>query len=118
MRPSDHFFTELDRIAKRADLSEAERAFVRMTAPVVGEDAAAELFRGWVDRYGSGQPPSYAHLGYIAAFIVGEYDDATMKLGDDDWEAIRDVVSAEAESMNLEELTRLMGELVSRGALG
>lgn len=90
---------------------------MRMTAPVVGEDAAEELFRSWIDRYGSGQAPSYERLGYIAAFIIGEYDDATMKLGDEDWETIRDIVSAEAESMNLDELTRLMGELVSRGAL-
>lgn len=117
MRPSDHFFTELDRIAKRADSSEAERAFVRLTAPVIGEDAAAELFRHWVDRYGSGETPAFEPLGYLAAFIIGEYDDGTMTLDADDWAAVRDVISAEAESMNLDELTRLMGELVARGAL-
>lgn len=99
-------------------MAEAERVFKRLVVPVLGEEAASELFLHWRDRYGSGETPNFEVLGHLASFIIGEYDDASMKLDAEDWETIREILSAEAETLNLDELTRLMGDLVSRGALG
>lgn len=120
MRASDHFYSELDGLARRneTDLDFAERSFVRLTAPVVGEVASGELFRWWAERHAAALPYAWTKLGHLAAFVLGDYDDSSMDLDSADWSAIRDIVSAEAEVMNLDELTRLMAELVSRGALG
>ena len=125
MREADHFYSELSGIARRGanhsstdDWKEApKRAFSRLVDPIVGPVPAEELFRHWLGRHGSGDEPRFEKLGHIASFILGDYDDAAMDLDADDWSAIRDIVSAEAEEMDLDELTRLMTDLVSRGAL-
>lgn len=119
MRASDHFYSELDALARRAagDPLSAERGFSRLAAPVVGEVASGELFRWWRERHASGPSVGWDKLGHLAAFVLGEYDDASMDLDAEDWASVRDIVSAEAEEMNLADLTRLMADLVSRGAL-
>lgn len=119
MRASEHFYTELEGIARKANAepSSAEHAFYRLTAPIVGEAAAEELFRFWEERHAAAGAIDWPKLGHLASFILGDYDDATMDLNKDDWAAVRDIMSAEAEEMNLEDLTRIMADLVSRGAL-
>jgi len=119
MRASEHFYSELDGISRRNEtkLDYAERAFAKLTAPVVGETASEELFRWWAERHAAAAPFRWEKLGHLASFVLGDYDDSTMDLDSDDWAAVRDIVSAEAEEMNLDDLTRLMAELVSRGAL-
>lgn len=119
MRPSDHFYSELESTARHGDVQpkSAEHSFTRLTAPVVGDVAAGELFRFWEERHAAAKPIQWEKLGHLAAFILGDYDDASMDLDKKDWEAVRDIMSAEAESMNLDDLTRIMADLVSRGAL-
>jgi hypothetical protein len=119
MRASDHFYSELDAIARRGetDLHHPERAFLKLAVPVVGEVAAGELFHWWAERHASAGSVGWAKLGHIASFVLGDYDDSTMDLDSEDWAAIRDIVSAEAEELDLDDLTRLMADLVSRGAL-
>jgi len=119
MRDSDHFYSELETLARRGgtDPAGAERAFLRLAVPVVGETAAEEIFRYWLERHGASSPIAWVKLGHFAAFVLGDYDDATMDLDADDWSAVRDIVSAEAEELDMDDLTRLMADLVSHGAL-
>ncbi len=119
MRASDHFYSELDGISRRGetDTAYAERSFLKLTIPVLGETASEEIFRWWAERYGAEQPFLWEKLGHFAAFVLGEYDDQTMDLDSEDWAAARDIISAEAEELAMDELTRLMSDLVSHGAL-
>jgi hypothetical protein len=122
MRASDHFYTELDLAARRnrgstvSAAEEASYAFRRLVGPTVGEDTAEELFNWWLERHG-GETPRWDKLGHIGAFILGDYDAATMDLDQEDWEAIRDILSAAADELDLDVLSRLMSDLVSRGVL-
>ncbi|NJL26124.1 MAG: hypothetical protein HC902_13805 [Calothrix sp. SM1_5_4] len=123
MRASDHFYSELDAAARRNVVHRALQsrvlalAFSRLVAPVVGDDVALELFNWWQERYGAGEGPIWEKLAHIASFVLGDYDGATMDLDEADWEAIRDILSDAAEVLDLDVLSRLMVELVSRGAL-
>lgn len=85
--------------------------------PVVGEIVTEDLFDHWMGKYGGGEAPDFERLGDLASFLVGDFDDDRMRLDGEDWEAIRDCVSAEADEMNLDQLTRIMSDLVSHGAL-
>jgi hypothetical protein len=123
MRPSDHFYSELDAAARRnrdsleVALESAVLSFSRLIAPTVGGDVAEALFDWWRERYGSMDKPQWEKLGHIAAFVLGDYDDRSMDLDRDDWEAIRDVLSDAADELDLSVLSRLMADLVSHGAL-
>ena len=123
MRASDHFYTELEISARRnrgspaTAFEDASLAFSRLVAPIVATDVAEALFNWWLERYGGGDTPCWEKLAHIGAFILGDYDAVTMDLDHDDWEAIRDILSEAAEELDLDVLSRLMAELVSRGAL-
>ncbi len=93
------------------------RSFARLVDPVVGREVAEDLFALWSDRLGAGPIPDFAALGYIAAFILDEYEAVSMPLDADTWAGIREAVSLGAQTMDLDTLTRLMGDLMARGAL-
>jgi hypothetical protein len=123
MRPVDHFFSQLTRLEASLrpgaglDAAAADRLrrdFSVLIAPVIGAAAAGELFdraRERLDRYG------YRRIGALAAFFLGEFDDASMSLEQDDWEDIRETLEEVSGGMNLDALTALMGELLARGKL-
>jgi hypothetical protein len=114
MRPLDHFFSKLDSLGNSPqDLSRLEQDFSRLIAPVLGAAAAADL----CNRNRDG-PAASQKLGAMAAFFLGEYDEASMPLLDrDDWHTIREVLEDVAGEMDINTLTALMGELLSRGIL-
>jgi hypothetical protein len=125
MLASDHLLSELASLARRREASpaaaaaaveSAELSFKRAVVPVVGTTVAEELFAWWRDEAAAG-PSGFERLGYIAAFLLGEYEQASMPLPADAWSQVREALSAEAESLDLDVLTKLMGELVSRGVL-
>ncbi|MDR1238612.1 MAG: hypothetical protein LBK27_00700, partial [Treponema sp.] len=58
---------------------------------------------------------SPAGFGSLAAFFLGEFDGASMNLEDDEWEDIRETLEEVSGAMNLNTLTLLMGDLLSRG---
>jgi len=123
MRPVEHFLSELQSQARSrrglddSEFSRLSSSFSRLAAPVVGAAAAQELFFHWKDRYASGEGADLLKLGYIAAFLLEEYDDPSMDLQAADFEALRDVLDEAAETLDLKTLTTLMGELVARGFL-
>jgi hypothetical protein len=117
MRPVEHFLSQLS--ANKGTESQIVRGFTELTAPVIGRAAAEDLCGLCLDllkeKPGSGGPPCL-RLGYVAAFILGEFDDS-MELGAGEWEAIRDTLEDAAGEMDLKTLTALMGELLERGKL-
>ncbi len=125
MRSSDHFYSDLSGLAKRnrgdkqAIEAAARRAFVAACAPSVGDTCAQAFFEHWLGRYdGLGDSDTaLARLGDIASFVTGDWDEETMELDGEDWASFNDILSAEAEDLDMEVLARLMTFLVERGAL-
>jgi hypothetical protein len=87
--------------------------FLALASPVIGREAAEALFARSRERHGAGAPEK---LDAIAAFLVGEYNDS-MGLEKGDWEDLRETLEEVAGEINLDTLTLLMGELLSRGKL-
>jgi len=48
---------------------------------------------------------------------LGEYDEATMPLDQDDWVDLRDAITDGAEEMDLDTLTELLDRLLARGLI-
>jgi hypothetical protein len=128
MRPVEHFLAQLDKFERlslalrnSAEQENAEdritKEFVSLTAPVIGNNTAQDLCFSCLDRLRSQRNPPYSRLGYVAAFLLKEFD-ATMELDSNDWEDIRDTLEDAAGEMDMDTLTTLMGELLSRGELG
>jgi hypothetical protein len=122
MRPVDHFISQLDKLERSAQAPDAAgedrlvREFAGLCAPVIGAAAAEDLCRVILDRLTGPAPQPLRKIGFAAAFLLGEFDDS-MDLDNDDWEDIRETLEDAAGDMNLETLTALMGELLSRGKL-
>ncbi|MDR2028036.1 MAG: hypothetical protein LBP93_00710 [Treponema sp.] len=127
MRPAEHFFSKLalsERSLQSGPISlsgqERERlgrAFSRLIAPVLGASAAEDLCYRTLERLAGRPAGDLRKLGALAAFFLGEYDDAAMSLEEEDWEEIRETLEDASGDMDLQTLTALMGELLSRGVL-
>ncbi len=120
MRPADHLYSELESLKSRSNspmfrfADEAKHLFSRTIKPFVGDVVTEELFAWWLTRHDGKRDP--IALGHIASFILEGYDE-TQDLDLDDWRSIKDVFSAEAETIDLQILSRVMADLVERGAL-
>jgi hypothetical protein len=125
MRPIDRFFSSLSSLERglRApafaldprDRRRLEQDFSGMVAPVLGASPAADLCARVLDRVAG--PSGLQKLGAMAAFFLGEYDGETMPLDKDDWREIRETLEDVSGEMDLNALTGLMAELLSRGML-
>jgi hypothetical protein len=129
MRPIDFFFSRLGRLEAAPSFDGKQLArlsgdFAALVSPLIGERTAGELFNRALKRAECpggtekpGRKPSLQNLGAIAAFFTGEFDDATMILGDEDWEDIRETLEEISGEIDINVLTTLMGELLSRGKI-
>jgi hypothetical protein len=127
MRPAEHFFSKLVLVEgslrsglislSGQDREHLAQGFSRLTAPVLGAAAAEDLAYRSLERLEGRPSGALRRLGAMAAFFLGEYDDASMSLEDEDWEEIRGTLEDLAGDMDLQTLTALMGELLSRGVL-
>jgi hypothetical protein len=129
MRPIDLFFSRLSRLEAAPGFDEKQLArlsgdFAALVAPLIGRGTAGELFKRVLERMecpGGAEKPggggSLQKLGAIAAFFIGEFDDNTMTLEDEDWEDIRETLEEISGSIDMNVLTTLMGELLSRGKI-
>jgi hypothetical protein len=119
MRPVDHFLSKLDRVSSAPWDDQTrlrfERDFGSLVAPVLGASVAADLYNRTLDRAAPGA--ALRKLGFMAAFFLGDYDEATMPLEKDDWDEIRGTLEDVSGEIDLTTLTTLMGELLSRGVL-
>jgi hypothetical protein len=125
VRPVDHFFSQLTRleaslrpgaVLDAAAALRIGRDFTVLVGPVIGASAAGELFGRARERLGR-RGGSLAGFGALAAFFLGEFDDVSMSLADDDWEDIRETLEEVSGEMNLDTLASLMGELLARKKL-
>jgi hypothetical protein len=122
MRPVEHFLSLLDRLEQEREREGTEdslvREFVSLTAPVIGAIAAEDLCVAALDRSKAKRSRGYRKTGFIAAFLLEDFDDDSMELDEEDWEDIRKTLEDVSGEMGIETLTNLMGELLSRGRLG
>jgi hypothetical protein len=91
------------------------RDFAALTGPVIGGPTAADIFDRTRERIQAAKTASLRRLGALAAFFLGEFDDTAMELETEDWEDIRETLEDISGEINLDTLTSLMGELLSRG---
>lgn len=131
MKPIDHFFSQIDAVVRsfRGNLlafgdnegqqvqERLRNAFSSLTAPVIGESAARDLCLYCFDTLEDQNPENLQKLGYIAAFLLDEYDNTTMKLGTADWHEIKETLNDVSGEINLNTLTKLLGALLDRGVL-
>jgi hypothetical protein len=136
MSSTDHFIARLDRLADslkgggasgpeaaisgRQDiraLDQAEREFVSLAAPVIGVSPAEDLALYIRERREKNAAVSLRKIGYMAAFLLGEYADASMPLEAEDWQKIREAIEDASEEIDIAALTTLMDGLLSRGLL-
>lgn len=122
----DKFYSEMKKNAARhardgsytqlsADL---ERGFLEWTRSFgsLGENLA--YF--WRDRYGDsleteeGRLTALDRLASLLALVSGDFDE-TMDFPDSEWQEIREIVSGEADSLDIDTLTDIMSVIVSRG---
>jgi hypothetical protein len=119
MRPVDHFLAKVDRVSSDALDGQTRRRFERdfsaLVAPVLGAAVAADLYNRTLDR--AAADIALRKLGAMAAFFLGDYDEKTIPLEQDDWEEIRGTLEDVSEEIDIKTLTTLMGELLSRGVL-
>jgi hypothetical protein len=128
MTDIDKFLLDADRLVARAsasgttdakrlaaDLSNAFRSWTRDYGEI-GESLAAY----WVDEYSDtlrsteGRTNAVTWFGSVLALLSGCFEDG-MDFPDRDWEEIRDTVSSEADSLDMEIISSIMTVIVERG---
>ncbi|MDR1949715.1 MAG: hypothetical protein LBQ38_10005 [Spirochaetaceae bacterium] len=113
--PVDHFLSKL--ATQEGESPWIQREFSRLTAPVIGKAASEDIYYRTLERIRGQKPTTLLKLGYIAAFFMGEYDESSMPLEEEDWREIRGTVEDASEAMNIDTLTGLMNDLLSKGLL-
>jgi hypothetical protein len=122
--PADHFIVRLDRLAASLtggaaplSIDQAEREFIALIAPVIGLSPAEHLVAYIQEHIEKDTTGSLRKMGYIAAFFLGEYNDASMPLEAEDWQEIRKTLEDASEKIDITVLTGLMDGLLSRRLL-
>jgi hypothetical protein len=121
MRPIDRFMSQLDK--SPVPLHDAERLnrlgrdLVSLIAPAIGIGPAEDFSSRLLDRIKTNTTGSLRKIGYMAAFFLGEYDDASMPLEAEDWQEIKEIIEDASEEIDIAALTILMNGLLSRGLL-
>jgi hypothetical protein len=128
MSPIDHFFSQLDRLEQslkpgeipgKKDSDYLERDFASLVGPVLGAQEAAEIFRRTQDRMAAvpGQKFPLGKFGALAAFFLGQFNNDSMALSDDDWDDVQETLKELSGEMNIDTLTALMQDLINLGKL-
>jgi hypothetical protein len=131
MKPIDHLFSQIDSVVRSfrgAVLVFSDRegqqtkdrlinAFSSLTAPIVGKTAAGDLCLYCLEKIEGQSLENLQKLGFIAAFLIGEFDDDTMNLEYDDWNEIKETLNDVSGEINLDTLTELLGDLLDRNIL-
>lgn len=128
MTDTDKFNSDLDRLLSRAAAPgamtpgalarEMSRLF-QINARDFGNLGEA-LSDYWTERYGPSlaQPemrkPAADWLVHVYCLLSGCFEPA-MDFPDDDWESIREIVSAEADDLDIQVLTEILTVIVDRG---
>lgn len=138
MHDIDKFASDAAKIVSRSQASAAGRPESSTGESTAAQKLAAELSRHfeiwtrdygnlgsmisqyWKDRYTAmlateaGRTAALVWLEFALALISGNFT-ADMDFPDDDWAELREIVSSEAEELDLELLTTILGVIVERG---
>ncbi|MDR2070728.1 MAG: hypothetical protein LBP81_04855 [Treponema sp.] len=128
MNPASHFAAYLDRLTASLPgggstgpaasiLDQAEQEFAALIAPIIGVSPAKHLAFYAREHTQHDAPGFLQKMGYMAAFFLGEYNDASMPLEVEDWQEIRETIEDASEEIDITVLTSLMNELLSRRLL-
>jgi hypothetical protein len=121
MRPIDRFISQLDRfpvpLQDAESLNRLGRDLVSLIAPAIGVGLAEDFSSRVLDRIKTNTTGALRKIGYIAAFFLGEYDDASMPLEAENWQEIKETIEDASEKIDIAALTILMNGLLSRGLL-
>lgn len=121
MKAVDHFLSILERNfspnIQDSDLQFLRHNFYTYSKPIIGSTGSASLFEYWRKNYLQEDRASFMKLGYLAAFLMEEYEAVSMPLDQEDFLELRDTLNDAAEEMNMDVLTSLMSMLVSSGYL-
>jgi hypothetical protein len=120
----DRFISQLDKLSASLQsgktsrtLDGVERDFAALVAPVIGIRPAEDLAGRMLERINPTTAGSLQKIGYVAAFFLGEYDEASMPLEAEDWQEIKDTIEDTSEEIDITTLTSLMNGLLSCGLL-
>ncbi|AEF85456.1 hypothetical protein TREPR_0760 [Treponema primitia ZAS-2] len=121
MQPIDHFFSKIIALEYSGGGAEGRNRlrqdFSRLVAPVLGASGAEDLWVRTLELIAGQGPEALRKLGSMAAFFIGDYDEETMALDKEDWQEIRETLEDVSGEINIDTLTELMGDLLSRGVL-
>lgn len=128
MTDIDKFFSDADRLVARASSpgsaaagklgSELSRLFLIWTRDFGDIGTALDAY--WTGRYAgtlkddAGRKAAIAWLGAAVSLLSGCFTSG-MDFPDEDWHEIREIISAEAENMDLDLLTSILTVIVDRG---
>ena len=128
MTDLDKFYSDADRIVARAGApggtssarlaGELSRHFLAWARDY--GDIAADLAAYWTERHGASlatdaeRKAAVEWFASLLSLLSGSFT-ASMDFPDEDWEEIRGVISAEAESLDIDLLTTIMTVIVERG---
>jgi hypothetical protein len=119
MRETDKFRSDLDRAAGRdpSDPTSIEslRSFFYRSFPAIGEETKAALFASYLERRRLSPKAALEWLAGAGSVLAMDYDGTAFT--QDDWREIRDAVSLEDETMDIELLEYVMSLVLDHGAL-
>ncbi|HQB88407.1 MAG TPA: hypothetical protein PLJ76_05290 [Treponemataceae bacterium] len=124
----DKFYSDAHKSLARADrngspttlAAELQRSFMEWTRSY--GNLAENFWTFWLDRYADAlgntdnRGIAIDRLVSLMALLTGSFDD-TMDFSNEEWEDIREIVSAEAEDMEMDRLMEIMSVIVSRGVI-
>ncbi|MDP3176412.1 MAG: hypothetical protein Q8M76_00825 [Spirochaetaceae bacterium] len=121
MRETEKFRHDAEQAAKRAAgrgekaADEALRAFFERSFPRLGEESASALFASYLERNRRSRVAAVEWLGAVASLLLMDYDGT--ELSREDWVELREALTLDAESLDMELLSYAMSLVVDNGAL-
>jgi len=122
MRPSDKLLSDLDDWASRGENApdarrlESLRSLLERSLRGASEDLLSGILERWsaLSRSRDGKERARAWLDAVCLLFLMDYDDDP-PLGREDWAQIREIFSAEAETMDMDQLSYVMERVLDHG---
>jgi len=122
MRPSDKLLSDLDNWASRTEKApevrrlEALRSLLERSLRGASEDLLSGILERWsvLVRGPGGEKRSRVWLDAVCLLFLTDYDDDP-PLSREDWAQIREIFSAEAESLDMDLLSYVMERVLDHG---
>jgi hypothetical protein len=121
MMETEKFRRDAEQAAKRASgrgekaADEALRTFFERSFPRLGQESASALFSSYLERKRLSPDKAMDWLGAVASLLLMDYDGT--ELSREEWIEIREALTLDAESLDMELLTYVMSLVVDHGAL-